>query len=112
MRRGQDAAVPGATMAEVAEVMNQAIRDAGYGDYCHPPYMRVRGHGLGMTSNLPGDVSAENPTVLEADMVFAMHPNQYIPETGYMMCGEPVIVTPQGARALSTNTATPNRIAL
>ena len=31
-------------------------------------------------------------------MVFVMHPNQYIPESGYLMCGEPVVVTRRGAR--------------
>ena len=112
MRRGQKAAVPGATLAEVTEVMNGSLREAGYGEYCRPPYMRVRGHGLGLTSNLPGDVDASNKTVLEEGMVFVMHPNQYIPETGYLMCGEPVVVTPEGARALSAESARPDRIAL
>ena len=31
-----------------------------------------------------------------------MHPNQYIPETGYMMCGEPVIITDTGAEPLTS----------
>ena len=43
-------------------------------------------------------------------MVFVMHPNQYLPETGYLMCGEPVVVTPGGAKALSARTATLDRI--
>ncbi len=111
MERGREAAVPGARMADVTEAVNQAISQAGYGAYCRPPYMRVRGHGLGLTSNLPGDVSADNETVLETGMVFVLHPNQYLPETGYLMCGEPVVVTPDGARALSANAATPDRIA-
>jgi hypothetical protein len=34
-----------------------------------------------------------------------MHPNQYIPETGYLMCGEPVVITPDGAKALSAKVA-------
>jgi len=34
-----------------------------------------------------------------------MHPNQYLPETGYLMCGEPVVITPAGARALSARAA-------
>ena len=38
-------------------------------------------------------------------MVFVMHPNQYLPESGYLMCGEPVVVTDQGARALSARPA-------
>jgi Xaa-Pro dipeptidase len=43
--------------------------------------------------------------VLESGMVFVMHPNQYIPETGYLMCGEPVVITDQGARSLSRRQA-------
>ncbi len=38
-------------------------------------------------------------------MVFVMHPNQYLPETGYLMCGEPVVITLEGARALSARSA-------
>jgi Xaa-Pro aminopeptidase len=78
---------------------------AGYGDYCRPPYMRVRGHGLGITSDRPGDIVDSNERVLEAGMVFVMHPNQYLPESGYLMCGEPVVVTDQGCRALSAQLA-------
>ena len=32
-------------------------------------------------------------------MIFVMHPNQYIPETGYLMCGEPVVITAEGRRS-------------
>jgi Xaa-Pro dipeptidase len=49
---------------------------------------------------------------LENGMVFVMHPNQYLPETGYLMCGEPVVITPQGAKALSERTATLDSIAV
>jgi Xaa-Pro aminopeptidase len=38
-------------------------------------------------------------------MVFVVHPNQYLPETGYLMCGEPVRVTTTGAETLSKKTA-------
>ena len=61
--------------------------------------MRVRGHGLGITSDRPGDIVDSNERVLESGMVFVMHPNQYIPESGYLMCGEPVVVTDRAARA-------------
>ena len=105
MRAGQKAAVPGTSVRDVTAAMDDCIRAAGYGDYCRPPYMRVRGHGLGITSDLPGDLTAESDTRLEAGMVFVMHPNQYIPETGYLMCGEPVVITPAGAKALSARVA-------
>jgi Xaa-Pro aminopeptidase len=105
MRAGQAAAVPGATAGAVCEKMDDCFRAAGYGDYCRPPYMRVRGHGLGITSDLPGDLVNESERKLEAGMTFVMHPNQYLPETGYLMCGEPVVITPEGAQALSAMVA-------
>jgi Xaa-Pro dipeptidase len=106
MRRGQAAAVPGASVRAVTQAIDDCFRAAGYGDFCRPPYMRVRGHGLGITSDAPGDITADNEALIEDGMVFVMHPNQYLPETGYLMCGEPVVVTPAGARALSERTAT------
>jgi Xaa-Pro dipeptidase len=105
MRRGQEAAVPGARVGDVTGAIDACFRAAGYGDYCRPPYMRVRGHGLGVTSDRPGDLTADSDVRLEEGMVFVMHPNQYLPETGYIMCGEPVVITPRGAEALSERTA-------
>jgi Xaa-Pro dipeptidase len=105
MYRGQEAATPGKTVREVAEAINDVFRNAGYGKYCRPPYMRVRGHGLGVTSDRPGDITDDSDVVLEEGMVFVMHPNQYLPETGYLMCGEPVVITPRGAEALSKDIA-------
>jgi Xaa-Pro aminopeptidase len=105
MRTGQAAAVPGAAVRAVTERIDDCFRAAGYGDYCRPPYMRVRGHGLGITSDLPGDLTVESEGKLEEGMIFVMHPNQYLPETGYLMCGEPVLITPSGAKALSERTA-------
>jgi Xaa-Pro dipeptidase len=105
MGAGLAAGRAGATVADVTRAINGVIQKAGYGDYCRPPYMRVRGHGLGITSDRPGDIVDTNTRVLESGMVFVMHPNQYIPESGYLMCGEPVVVTDSGARALSARPA-------
>jgi Xaa-Pro aminopeptidase len=112
MLAGQAAAVPGAGVREVTARMDDCFRAAGYGDYCRPPYMRVRGHGLGITSDAPGDLTIDNEARLEDGMVFVMHPNQYLPETGYLMCGEPVVVTAAGAEALSARTAQLDSIAV
>jgi Xaa-Pro dipeptidase len=112
MRAGQAAAVPGASVRAVTQAMDDCFRAAGYGDYCRPPYMRVRGHGLGITSDAPGDLTIDSEARLEDGMVFVMHPNQYLPETGYLMCGEPVVVTPAGAKALSRRPAALDQIAV
>jgi Xaa-Pro dipeptidase len=105
MGAGLEAGRAGATVADLTRAINGVIAKAGYGDYCRPPYMRVRGHGLGITSDRPGDIVERNERVLESGMVFVMHPNQYLPESGYLMCGEPVVVTESGARALSARPA-------
>jgi Xaa-Pro dipeptidase len=103
---GLKAAVPGTTVANTANAINQVLIDAGYKEYCGPPYMRVRGHGLGNLSDLPGDIDSDNQSVLEENMFFVMHPNQYLPETGYMMCGEPVRIAKEGAVPLSSRRGT------
>jgi Xaa-Pro aminopeptidase len=43
--------------------------------------------------------------MLEPNMFFVVHPNQYIPETGYLLCGEPVRVTESGVEILSRRMA-------
>ena len=62
MEEGIAAAVAGATMADVCAPSIRFSRQ-GYGEYCRPPHIRRRGHGLGFGSNLPGDVSLDNKTV-------------------------------------------------
>jgi len=101
MRHGIAAARPGVPMAEVCRAINTVLEGQGYGEYCHPPHIRRRGHGLGFASVRPGDVSLDNATVLEPDMLFMIHPNQYLPETGYLLCGEPVVITAGGAEVLT-----------
>lgn len=101
MRKGMEAAVPGARMSDVFRAVNRLLEEHGYGEFCRPPWIRVRGHGLGVGSVLPGNVSEDNDTVLEKGMVFVLHPNQYFPETGYLMCGEPVVIGDGGAEPLT-----------
>jgi hypothetical protein len=39
--------------------------------------------------------------MLAEGMVFMIHPNQHLPETGYLLCGEPVLLTACGAEPLT-----------
>jgi Xaa-Pro aminopeptidase len=104
-RNGLRAAIPGARVAELVDALNANLIEAGYGEYCVPPHMRARGHGLGFGSVAPGDLSAGSEALIDRDMVFVIHPNQYMPETGYMMCGDPIVVTEAGARNLAAHPA-------
>jgi Xaa-Pro dipeptidase len=106
-QRGFEAAKPGQPSAGIARAVNGVIAAAGYGDYCKQPYMRTRGHGLGFGGIVPYDITDESSPVLRENMTFVIHPNQYIPETGYMMLGDTVVVEKDGPRQL---TQTPRRL--
>ncbi len=84
--------------------MNHIFGEAGYAKYCNPPYMRSRGHGFGVGSIAPGgEITDKMEASLEKHQVVAVHPNQYIPETGYLVCGETVLVTDSGIERLTRN---------
>jgi Xaa-Pro dipeptidase len=101
MELGLRAAQIGAPAGAVAVAINGVLCEAGYEEYCRPPFMRVRGHGLGCGSSAPGNLEEENKTALEEGMTFIIHPNQYLPETGYMTLGDTVVMTPSGAEAMT-----------
>jgi Xaa-Pro dipeptidase len=106
MWAGIESVRPGFPVSEVCRAIDSVLESAGYAEYCRPPYMRRRGHGLGSGSVSPGDIAVDNHTILEENMIFVVHPNQYIPEVGYLLCGEPVLVTATGVEVLSSRTAT------
>jgi Xaa-Pro dipeptidase len=105
MTAGIMAARPGARLAEVCETIDKHMTRAGYGEFSRPPFIRRRGHGLGAGSVAPGDVAVDNAARLETGMLFVVHPNQFLPATGYMMCGEPLVVGREGPIVLSSRRA-------
>src|SRR5262249_19635859 len=80
MDAGIRAAQPGNPVGEICRAINGVLEAEGYAEYCHPPHIRRRGHGLGFGSVRPGDVALDNSTVIEPGMLFMIHPNQYLPE--------------------------------
>jgi Xaa-Pro aminopeptidase len=101
LEKGYAAARPGQPSADIARAINGVISDGGFGEYCKPPYMRTRGHGLGLGGVVPYDITDSLGPTLEEHMVMVIHPNQYIPETGYMMCGDTVVIEHDGPRPLT-----------
>jgi Xaa-Pro aminopeptidase len=100
MGLGMEAAKTGAPASDVAVAINGAFVEMGYEQYCRPPFMRVRGHGLGCGSFAPGSLEDGNQTKLEEGMTFIIHPNQYLPETGYLTLGDTVVMTKTKAASL------------
>jgi Xaa-Pro aminopeptidase len=92
----------GAPAGLMAKAMNGVISKAGYAKFCYPPYMRARGHGFGVGSIAPGGAIDDGTTKpFEAGQVVVVHPNQYLEETGYLACGEGVLVTADGFERLA-----------
>jgi Xaa-Pro aminopeptidase len=105
LRAGLAVAKPGVHVSEVVKAINEPINDAGYGQYTVPPYMRTRGHSQGLGSMDP-QIDLIHDHTLQKGEVFVMHPNQYLPDVGYFMCGEPVVITDEGAQILTTKMGT------
>jgi len=92
----------GSPASLISKNMNKVISDAGYAKYCYPPYMRARGHGVGVGSIAPGGtIDDDCKEMLRSQQVIIVHPNQYLPETGYLACGETVMVTDTGMERLA-----------
>ena len=86
----------------IALTIDGILSGAGYARYCQPPYMRTRGHGFGVGSVAPGaTLDRETKLPLLENQVVVVHPNQYLPETGYLACGETYLVGKSGAERLS-----------
>ena len=104
---GLAAALPGKQSSDVALAINNVMAAAGYAEYCRQPYMRTRGHGLGFGGVVPADLTETAREPLALDMTLVIHPNQYIPETGYLMLGDTVAIEAGGPRLL---TQTPRQL--
>ncbi|HTP93048.1 MAG TPA: M24 family metallopeptidase [Xanthobacteraceae bacterium] len=105
MWSGIKAVRPGARVADVCRGVDRVLEDAGFAEYCRPPHIRRRGHGFGLGSTWPGDIARDNDIVLAEGDAFVVHPNQYLPGPGYMLCGEPVCVTASGFEVLTQTSA-------
>ena len=101
MDKSLEQARVGKKAGAISQAMNQLFTAYGYEKYCRPPYMRVRGHGLGFLSMPFSEIVDENEAVIEEGMCFVVHPNQYLPETGYLMLGDTVWVEANGPRRLT-----------
>jgi Xaa-Pro dipeptidase len=92
---------PGMTASDVAKLQNDVFRREGFGDYVSEKYTRGRGHGIGLYIDEEPLIVEENNTILLKNMVIMIHPNTYLPLAGYMVAGDPVLITETGGEKLS-----------
>ena len=93
---------PGVNISAVAKAENDVFRKYGFGEYCTEQYTRGRGHGHGLDLDEQPLIAESTDLVLEEGMVIVIHPNTYNPLCGYMVFGDPVEITRDGCRILST----------
>jgi Xaa-Pro dipeptidase len=101
-KAGQEFLRPGVDIADVARVQNDVFRKYGYGDYTGPKYTRVRGHNLGLYLDENPHVLEDVNYVVKEGMVLIVHPNTYLPLSGYMVFGDTLLVTAGGCVPLNT----------
>jgi Xaa-Pro aminopeptidase len=86
---------PGAPVAGIVEAVNASLRAAGI----DPPAGRI-GHGLGLLSTEPPDISLDDPTILEPGMVITVEP-ALIYDHGIYQVEQNIAVTETGHEVLS-----------
>jgi Xaa-Pro aminopeptidase len=103
--RAQQAALdtlrPGVTIAEVAQAQNRVFESEGFGEYTTRRYTRVRGHCLGLHFDENPMVLEDDQTIAQPGMTLIAHPNTYLPLAGYMVFGDPLVVTEDGCARLN-----------
>lgn len=97
----QDFIKPGVNIKDVARVQNDVFRREGYGEYTGAKYTRVRGHNLGLYPDENPWILEDVDCLVEKGMVVIAHPNTYLPLSGYMVFGDTLLVTENGAVSLN-----------
>jgi len=100
LEAGIAAVKPGVTAADVARAENDVFRKYGLGDYVTSKWTRVSGHGLGLFCDSKPHILEDVDTPLVPGMALIVHPNTYHPEVGYLVLGDAVVVTDEGAEVL------------
>ena len=95
---GISAIKPGVACKTVDSAARQVITSAGYGEH----FTHGLGHGLGRLIHEAPGLSGKVDRRLKSGMVVTVEPGIYIPGLGGIRIEDDVLVTPQGARRITT----------
>lgn len=101
LEAGIAAVRPGVMAADIARAENEIFRAHDLGEYVTEAYTRVRGHGLGLFVDTKPHLLEDVNVRIEPGMTMIVHPNTYHPTVGYMVLGDSLVVTPEGADVLT-----------
>lgn len=105
-QRGIEGIRPGMTASDLAKIQNDAFREEGYAEFVSEKYTRGRGHGIGLYIDEEPLIAEGNDYELQEGMVIMIHPNTYLPLSGYIVLGDPVLITRNGGKRLNSSART------
>jgi Xaa-Pro aminopeptidase len=95
----REAALPGASAADVDAAARRVIADAGYGDF----FIHRTGHGIGISPHESPNIVAGSATPLRPGMCFSIEPGIYLPGRFGVRIENIVAMTGSGARSLNAD---------